>query len=63
VFSGLCFLTDGVIQPPMPGLFKHSFAWFSGASVRVCAREGVRLGHADFVDAPFGVVDQIQKTG
>jgi len=27
-FPVFVFLTDGVIQSPMPGLFKHSFAWF-----------------------------------
>jgi hypothetical protein len=50
VFSGLCFLTDGVIQPPTPGLFKHSFALFC-KHPRACAR--IRAG----MIRAYGAVD------
>jgi hypothetical protein len=40
VFFGLCFLTDSVIQPPMPVLFKHSFAQF--CKHPACVRESGR---------------------
>jgi hypothetical protein len=53
VFSGLWFLTNGVIQPPMPGWFKHSFAQFF-RHPRRCARVMLTsLNLKDFRDCAF----------